>query len=283
MKIYSSVKPELVPAIVDEAGKRGLRVGGHIPAGMTAERAVRAGYDEIQHMNMLFLNFMFDRVPDTRTPARLTAVAGRGRRPRLRRREDEGLRRAARIEAHHRRPDAAAVREPDRRSRREDGDRVCADRGPAAAHRAPRPARGRVAGDARKGAALPGFLRRDAPHADRAARGGRADRRRHGFARWLRADARARALREGGHPGARGAAHGDARRRARRRAGRAARLDRARQARRLHPRGRRSERGSRRAAQPAPRREGRRAARAGRDVARARHPAAAQRRPRSAG
>jgi hypothetical protein len=75
VKVYSSVKPELVPAIVDQAGKRGLRVGGHIPAYMTAERAVRAGYDEIQHMNMLFLNFMFDRVPDTRTPARLTAVA----------------------------------------------------------------------------------------------------------------------------------------------------------------------------------------------------------------
>jgi imidazolonepropionase-like amidohydrolase len=75
VKIYSSVKPELVPFLVDEAGKRGLRVGGHIPAGMTAELAVRAGYDEIQHMNMLFLNFMFDRVPDTRTPARLTAVA----------------------------------------------------------------------------------------------------------------------------------------------------------------------------------------------------------------
>jgi imidazolonepropionase-like amidohydrolase len=75
VKVYSSVDPALVPVIVDEAGKRGLRVGGHIPAGMTAERAVRAGYDEIQHMNMLFLNFMFDRVPDTRTPARLTAVA----------------------------------------------------------------------------------------------------------------------------------------------------------------------------------------------------------------
>jgi imidazolonepropionase-like amidohydrolase len=75
VKVYSSVQPGLVPAIVDEAGKRGLRVGGHIPAGMTAEQAVRAGYDEIQHMNMLFLNFMFDQVPDTRTPARLTAVA----------------------------------------------------------------------------------------------------------------------------------------------------------------------------------------------------------------
>lgn len=75
VKVYSSVKPELVPFIVDEAAKRGLRVGGHIPAGMTAERAVRAGYDEIQHMNMVFLNFMFDRAPDTRTPARLTVPA----------------------------------------------------------------------------------------------------------------------------------------------------------------------------------------------------------------
>jgi hypothetical protein len=75
VKVYSSVKPELVPFIVDEAGKQGLRVGGHVPAGMTAERAVRAGYDEIQHMNMVFLNFMFDRAPDTRTPARLTVPA----------------------------------------------------------------------------------------------------------------------------------------------------------------------------------------------------------------
>ena len=74
-KIYSSVKPELVPAIVDEAHRRGMRVGGHVPAFMTADQAVRAGFDEIQHMNMLFLNFLFEQVPDTRTPARLTAVA----------------------------------------------------------------------------------------------------------------------------------------------------------------------------------------------------------------
>jgi imidazolonepropionase-like amidohydrolase len=69
------VRPELVPVLVDEARKRGLRVGGHIPAGMTAEQAVRAGYNEIQHMNMLFLNFMSDLAPDTRTPARLTVPA----------------------------------------------------------------------------------------------------------------------------------------------------------------------------------------------------------------
>jgi imidazolonepropionase-like amidohydrolase len=75
VKIYSSVKPELVPVIVDEAHTRGLRVGGHVPAFATAEQSVRAGVDEIQHMNMLFLNFLFDQVQDTRTPARLTAVA----------------------------------------------------------------------------------------------------------------------------------------------------------------------------------------------------------------
>jgi imidazolonepropionase-like amidohydrolase len=75
VKIYSSIDPKLVPVIVDEARRHGMRVGGHVPAFMTAEQAVRAGYDEIQHMNMLFLNFLFDEVKDTRTPARFTAVA----------------------------------------------------------------------------------------------------------------------------------------------------------------------------------------------------------------
>lgn len=75
IKIYSSVKPELVPAIIEEAHKKGLRVSGHVPAFMTAEQAVRAGYDEIQHVNFLFLNFMFDKVQDTRTPARFTVLA----------------------------------------------------------------------------------------------------------------------------------------------------------------------------------------------------------------
>ena len=75
VKIYSSMDPKLVPAIADEAHKTGMRVGGHVPAFMTAEQAVLAGYDEIQHMNMVFLNFLFDKVQDTRTPARFTAVA----------------------------------------------------------------------------------------------------------------------------------------------------------------------------------------------------------------
>lgn len=77
LKIYSSIKPELVPFLTSYAHEKGLRVSGHIPAGMTAEKAVDAGYDEIQHVNMLFLNFMPD-VTDTRTPARFTEPARRG-------------------------------------------------------------------------------------------------------------------------------------------------------------------------------------------------------------
>ena len=77
IKVYSSMRPELVPFITRYSHENGLRVSGHVPAFMIAEEAIRQGYDEIQHMNFLFLNFMPD-VRDTRTPARFTAVAERG-------------------------------------------------------------------------------------------------------------------------------------------------------------------------------------------------------------
>jgi imidazolonepropionase-like amidohydrolase len=70
IKIYSSVKPELVSAIIDEAHKNGLRVSGHIPAEMTAAQCVEMGYDEIQHVNFLILNF-FPDIKNTNTIARL--------------------------------------------------------------------------------------------------------------------------------------------------------------------------------------------------------------------
>jgi len=73
VKIYSSVDPKLVPIIAAEAHGRGLRVSGHVPNGMTAEQAVRVGFDEIQHIGGLFLNFLPE--VDTRTPVRFTAVA----------------------------------------------------------------------------------------------------------------------------------------------------------------------------------------------------------------
>ncbi|MEQ1920869.1 MAG: amidohydrolase family protein [Pyrinomonadaceae bacterium] len=77
IKIYSSIKPELVPKIIELAHAKGLRVSGHVPAFMSAEQFVGFGADELQHVNFLFLNFLFDDVKDTRTPARFTAVADR--------------------------------------------------------------------------------------------------------------------------------------------------------------------------------------------------------------
>ncbi|HVR98744.1 MAG TPA: amidohydrolase family protein [Thermoanaerobaculia bacterium] len=76
IKVYSSLDLKLLPPIVERAHRLGLRVSGHIPNGMTAEQAVRAGFDEIHHSNFLFLNFM--EGIDTRTPARFLEVGAHG-------------------------------------------------------------------------------------------------------------------------------------------------------------------------------------------------------------
>ena len=79
IKIYSSIKPELVPIIADHAHARGLRVSGHVPALMSARQFVEGGADEIQHLNFIVLNFLFPEVKETRNPNRFTKVAERAR------------------------------------------------------------------------------------------------------------------------------------------------------------------------------------------------------------
>ncbi len=74
IKLYSSIDPEWVKPLADKAHKLGMRVSGHIPAFMIAEQAINNGYDEIQHANMLALNFLSDTI-DTRQPLRFTMVA----------------------------------------------------------------------------------------------------------------------------------------------------------------------------------------------------------------
>lgn len=78
IKMYSSLKPELVPVIAKAAHARHLRVSGHVPNGMNAAQVVEGGYDEIQHVNMLFLRFLGQPEDDIRTPARFTRVAEGG-------------------------------------------------------------------------------------------------------------------------------------------------------------------------------------------------------------
>jgi hypothetical protein len=50
IKIYSSVKPEVVKAICVAAHARGMTVTGHIPNGMTAVEGVNDGMDQINHI-----------------------------------------------------------------------------------------------------------------------------------------------------------------------------------------------------------------------------------------
>jgi len=79
IKIYSSIKPELVPIISDRAHARGLRVSGHVPAFMSARQFVEAGADEIQHINFIELNFLFPEVKETRNRDRFIKVAEHAR------------------------------------------------------------------------------------------------------------------------------------------------------------------------------------------------------------
>lgn len=78
IKIYNSVRPELVPLLAKEAHDRGMMVTGHVPVHMLAHEAVGAGYDGIEHINMLFLNFLADHDTDTRTTQRFTRIGEGG-------------------------------------------------------------------------------------------------------------------------------------------------------------------------------------------------------------
>lgn len=62
IKLYGSLKPELVPILADEAKKLGLRVQGHVPQTMRPLDAVRAGYSELTHINFLMMQAMPDAV-----------------------------------------------------------------------------------------------------------------------------------------------------------------------------------------------------------------------------
>ena len=77
VKLYNSFDPSLVPVAAAEAHRHGLRLSGHVSAGMDAEKVVRAGYDEIQHMVSLFWG-LIGGVDSTNQRTRMTAAASRG-------------------------------------------------------------------------------------------------------------------------------------------------------------------------------------------------------------
>jgi len=77
IKIYNSFPREHLPATVSYAHQRGLRVSGHVPAFMRAREVVEAGFDEVNHINQLMLNFLVDEQTDTRTLQRFYLPAER--------------------------------------------------------------------------------------------------------------------------------------------------------------------------------------------------------------
>ncbi|MCF7220628.1 amidohydrolase family protein [Marilutibacter chinensis] len=75
LKIYNSFPKAILEDTVAYAHEKGLRVSGHVPAFLRAQDVIDAGYDEVQHINQLLLNFFVDETTDTRTLARFYLVA----------------------------------------------------------------------------------------------------------------------------------------------------------------------------------------------------------------
>jgi Amidohydrolase family len=67
IKIYNSFPKDILRDTAAYAHSKGMRVSGHVPAFMRAQDVVDDGYDEIQHINQVMLNFLVDDKTDTRT------------------------------------------------------------------------------------------------------------------------------------------------------------------------------------------------------------------------
>jgi imidazolonepropionase-like amidohydrolase len=80
VKFYTSMNPAWIAPAAAEAHRLGLHVHGHVPAGMRPLDAVRAGYDEVTHINFIMMQAMPQAVVDkANTAARLEGPARYGK------------------------------------------------------------------------------------------------------------------------------------------------------------------------------------------------------------
>jgi len=77
LKIYNSFPKEMVPEVAAYAHSQGMRVSGHVPVFMRAQEVVEQGFDEVQHINQVLLNFLVIPTTDTRTLDRFYLPAKR--------------------------------------------------------------------------------------------------------------------------------------------------------------------------------------------------------------
>jgi len=76
VKFYTSMNPSWIAPAAAEAHRLGLHVHGHVPAGMKPSEAVKAGYDELTHLNFVVMESMPREVIDkANTRARMEGPA----------------------------------------------------------------------------------------------------------------------------------------------------------------------------------------------------------------
>lgn len=74
VKLYNSMNGDWAPAIVKKAHSYGMFVCGHVPAFSNANAMLRAGFNEMTHINQTMLGWVLEPEEDTRTLLRLTAL-----------------------------------------------------------------------------------------------------------------------------------------------------------------------------------------------------------------
>ncbi len=74
IKLYNSMNGDWAPALVAEAHRLGMPVMGHVPAFSNANAMIRAGFDEMTHINQVMLGWVLTPAEDTRSLLRLTAM-----------------------------------------------------------------------------------------------------------------------------------------------------------------------------------------------------------------
>ena len=78
IKIYEGLPPALVPVVTAEAHRLGMKVTGHVPAGMNALQFVEAGADAINHLN--FVTAVLRPAPQGGRPSPLDLNSAEARR-----------------------------------------------------------------------------------------------------------------------------------------------------------------------------------------------------------
>ena len=74
MKLYSSLKPDLVQAVCQTAHALGMTVTGHIPNGVTLRDAVSAGMDQVNHIAFVLDALLPENLAKAPVAERMEAV-----------------------------------------------------------------------------------------------------------------------------------------------------------------------------------------------------------------